>query len=296
MSRNLGYIGLGVMGLPFARHLAAAGHRVAVHDVDAAAVSRAVSFDNIAAAAGVTAVAGASEIVFTCLPSPEAVESVYAELDKPGLTCCDNSTIDPNMAKRLHASLKERGMGYVECPMLGGAKEAEAGRLFLLLSGDAADIERILPVATLAAREYRVVGGPGVANRFKVVQNGLGHVQAVAIAEALAILAKAGADLDLFIDVVRAGGGMAATPLFSAKASMMRDPTPVIKGSLRICAKDVGLAAALAQELGLELPLLRRASEVYGAAMEQGLGNQDMAAIARVVEGMTGTRIARSSD
>ncbi len=54
MSRNLGYIGLGVMGLPFARHLAAAGHRVAVHDVDAAAVRRAVSFDNIAAAAGVT--------------------------------------------------------------------------------------------------------------------------------------------------------------------------------------------------------------------------------------------------
>ena len=50
MSRNLGYIGLGVMGLPFARHLAAAGHRVAVHDVDAAAVRRAVSFDNIAAA------------------------------------------------------------------------------------------------------------------------------------------------------------------------------------------------------------------------------------------------------
>jgi 2-hydroxy-3-oxopropionate reductase len=292
MGEAVGYVGLGVMGLPYAAHLARAGHRVAVFDRDPGAMDRARAL-GLAAAESVAAVVDAADILFTCLPSPTAVREVYVDVAKPGLVACDNSTIDPHLARSLQAGLKTRGVGYIECPMLGGIGEAEAGKLFLIVSGEAADVERVLPLALVAARDHRVVGGPGTASLFKSVQNGLGLVQMTAIAEALALVASAGGDLDAFIDVVREGGGMAATPLFRAKAPAMRDPDAPAVGKLYIGAKDATLAAGLAEAEGLDLPLFRRSEAVYRTAIAAGLAERDVSAIARVVEAEAGVRIAR---
>ena len=293
MGEAVGYVGQGVMGLPYAVHLANAGHRVSVFDREPAAMERART-RGLEIATDIAAVVAHADILFTCLPSPAAVREVYAELAKPGLVACDNSTIDPNLARSLHAELKGRGVGYVECPMLGGVGEAEAGRLFLIVSGEAADVDRVLPLALVAARDHRVVGGPGTASLFKSVQNGLGLVQMTAIAEALALVATAGGDLDAFIDVVGEGGGMAATPLFRAKAPAMRDRDAPAVGKLYIGAKDAALAAGLAEAEGLDLPLFRRSDAVYRAAIAAGLAERDVSAIVRVIEAETGARIARS--
>jgi 2-hydroxy-3-oxopropionate reductase len=292
MGETVGYVGLGVMGLPYAVHLALAGHRVVVFDREPAAMDRARA-KGLAAAGSAAAVVDAAGILFTCLPSPAAVREVYADVAKPGLVACDNSTIDPNLARSLQAGLKSRGVGYVECPMLGGGPEAEAGKLFLIVSGDGADVDRVLPLALVAARDHRVVGGPGTASLFKSVQNGLGLVQMTAIAEALALVAVAGGDLDAFIDVVGEGGGMAATPLFRAKAPAMRDRAAPAVGKLYIGAKDAALAAGLAEAEGLHLPLFARTEAVYRAAIAAGLAEGDVSAIARVVEAETEARIAR---
>lgn len=293
MTARVGYIGLGVMGAPFAGHLAAAGHAVIVYDRAAAAMERAAAAAALTPVDSVAAAAEGADVLFTCLPHQRAVEEVYTALDQPGLLCCDNSTIGPTLAKSLHRRLAERGMQYVECPMLGGVDQARAGELYLLLSGDADAVARVLPLAAVAARGHCVVGGPGTASLFKTVQNGLGHVQATAIAEALVLVTAAGGDVDKFIDVVGAGGGMAATPLFRARAPMMRDPGLPAKGALHIAAKDIGLAAALAEEHGVSAPFMTRAAAVYAQAMKRGLESEDMATIARVVEDETGVRIAR---
>jgi 3-hydroxyisobutyrate dehydrogenase-like beta-hydroxyacid dehydrogenase len=292
MGETVGYVGLGVMGLPYAAHLARAGHRVVVFDRDTSAMARARAL-GLEPAAGIDEVVAHVDILFSCMPSPAAVREVYAGVAKPGLVACDNSTIDPNLARALHSELESRGVGYVECPMLGGRPEAEAGTLFLIFSGEVANVERVLPLALVAARDHRVVGGPGAASLFKSVQNGLGLVQMTAIAEALALVAAAGGDLDAFIDVVGEGGGMAATPLFRAKAPAMREPDAAAVGKLYIGAKDAALAAGLAEAEGLELPLFARAEAVYRAAITAGLAEGDVSAIARVIEAQTGTRIAR---
>lgn len=292
MGEAVGFVGLGVMGLPFAAHLVEAGHRVVVFDRDPAAMARATA-RGLEPAAGIGEVVAHADILFTCLPSPAAVRAVYADVAKPGLVACDTSTIDPNLARSLQAELEGRGVGYVECPMLGGVGEVEAGKLFLIVSGEAADVARVLPLALVAARDHRVVGGPGTASLFKSVQNGLGLVQMTAIAEALALVASAGGDLDAFIDVVGEGGGMAATSLFRAKAPAMRDPDAPAVGKLYIGAKDAALAAGLAEAEGLDLPLFRRGQAVYEAAITAGLAERDVSAIARVIEAQTGTRIAR---
>lgn len=288
---NIGFVGLGAMGLPMARRLADAGHRLFAYDVDATALGQADSA-GVARAADVAAACADSEVLITCLPRPDIVEQVYAQVNRTGVLACDCSTIPPTLAWRLHAELAARGVAYVECPMLGGAVQAAAGELFLILSGVTEDVERLAPILEVIGRGYRHVGGPGTASLFKVVQNGLGHVQIVAIAEALAILAKAGADLGEWCDVVAAGHGMADTPLFRARAKEMLVAEPEVAGKLRIGAKDIGLAAALAAELGVDAKLFVQADRDYQAAITQGLGETDTASVARAVEARTGVRIS----
>ena len=174
--------------------------------------------------------------------------------------------------------------------MLGGAAEAAAGQLFFVLSGVEQDLEPLLPLLRGLGREHRYVGGPGQANRIKVVQNGLGLVQLAAIAEALSILAKDGADLAQFCDIVSAGGGMADTPLFRARAPLMLQEDQHSDGRLRIGAKDIGLAVALADELQLHeaTPLFHAAGAMFQQAMDAGLSEIGTAAIARIAEQRVG--------
>jgi 2-hydroxy-3-oxopropionate reductase len=128
------------------------------------------------------------------------------------------------------------------------------------------------------------------------VQNGLGLVQLAGIAEALGILAKAGADLEAFCEVVAAGHGMADTPLFRAKAPMMVARATEARGKLRIGAKDIGLAVALAREVGVEAPLFERAARLFAAAIAEGLGEGDIAGVARAFEAESGVRIGPGAD
>ena len=230
----------------------------------------------------------ASDVLITCLPNPQVVEAVYGEVARPGLLACDCSTIGPSLAIRLHEELAARGVRYLECPMLGAPAQAAAGELFLILSGDEAAASELAPIFDAISRGRRFVGGPGQASRIKVVQNGLGLIQAVAIGEALSILAKAGADLQTFCEVVAEGGGMAASPLFRAKARTMLEAEPRVLAKLRIGAKDIALALALAAEQDVPAPLLQETAEVLQDAMRMGLGESDLAALARAIERRAG--------
>jgi 3-hydroxyisobutyrate dehydrogenase-like beta-hydroxyacid dehydrogenase len=167
--------------------------------------------------------------------------------------------------------------------MLGGVAQAEAGELLLVLSGPQQACRRLEPLFGAIARAWRHVGGPGTASLFKTVQNGLGLAQLVAIAEALTLVERAGADPAAFVEVVNAGRGMAASPLFAARAPMMLDPDAVPNGALRIAAKDAALASATARRLGLDASLLASTEALFAAALEAGLGERDISAVIRVV-------------
>jgi 2-hydroxy-3-oxopropionate reductase len=295
-AERLGFVGLGAMGAPIARRLALAGFPVTVLDRDPARMGALEGTPRLSLAADLEELEREADILLTCLPSEKAVLEVAAALRRPGLLVVDLSTIRPTTARRLHAELAGRLVRHVECPMIKGPAEAEAGTLFLLVSGEPADIERIRPLLPVIGSEHRIVGGPGAASRIKTVQNGLGLVQLAAIAEALTLVAADGGDLDRFIEVVAAAGGMAASPLFRAKAPRMREPAPEAAGALRIGAKDSALADGLAEELGLDLPLFRRTAELFRAALAQGLGEADIAAVARALERETGISIARAGE
>jgi len=282
LSRSIGFIGLGAMGLPVARRLAGAGHRLVAFD---AAPDRlaAASTEGIEAAGSVAEVVERAELLFVCVASPGAGESILSPLRKAGLVVCDLSTIGPTLAKRLHAELAARGIGYVECPMLGGVDEAAGGRLFLLVSGDPGDVAKVSDLLPAFSRTVRTVGGPGSASLFKTLQNGLGLAQLCAMAKALAVVERAGGDAAAFVEVVGEGGGMAATPLFRAKAPLMLQKAPPVKGSLHIGAKDSQLAASLAREVGIDAWLLEASAALFAKAMASGLAAEDIAVVRRMI-------------
>jgi 3-hydroxyisobutyrate dehydrogenase-like beta-hydroxyacid dehydrogenase len=296
LQETLGMIGLGAMGLPVAKRLAAAGYPVVAYDRALERLSSLEGQKGVELAERPEAVVERADILLTCLPTPAIVEEVYEGVSKPGLLAMDLSTVGPSLAQRLWRGLKERGVAYVESPMLGGVDEAVQGTLFLVVSGEPGNVKRVEHLFPLISRDQRRVGGPGNASRFKTVQNGLGLVQMAAIAEALAMLEAAGADLPAFIDVVNEGRGMAATPLFRAKAPLMLDPAAPVKGELHIGAKDSALARDLARELGLTLPLFERSAELFAAAMQSGLAKADIAAVARVMDAEIGRQIGQRGE
>ncbi len=295
--RTIGYIGLGTMGAAMARRLADAGHELLVFDRAAAAMDALAAHDRVTAAPSAGAVAESAELVFACLPDPQAGRAALlgevgvAAGARTGLVVCDHSTVDPTSAAELAAALAAHGATYLECPVLGGRAEAESGQLFGVVSGDEATYRRLAPLIGVVTREHRYVGGTGEASRFKSIQNGLGIVQWAGMVEALGILARAGVDLDVWYDVVVNGHGMADTPLFRTMARKIISGDPTFRAHLRIGAKDIALAARQARELGLDAPVFSAAEALFAEALEMGLGESDMAELARVIERRFGATI-----
>ena len=269
------------MGLPFALHLKGAGHEVTV-------INRSDRPYETARKAGLRIAetledcVDASDILFTCLPSSKIIDETYARIQKPGLICCDNSTVPHEQALKLNAELKERGMAYVECPIFGSAKKAQDGAVYLVISGDAVPVQRVMPIASVASRGISNVGGPGTASLVKILQNGLGHVQMVAMAQTLAAAQLAGIDLDRFVEVVSDCGGMASTPLFRRKAPQMLRLPQETGAKLQIATKDAEAAARLFQRLGAEGAMADSAYHAYAEAESMGLAELDFAAVVKV--------------
>ena len=279
---RLGYVGLGAMGLPFATHLRKAGYETTVFNRSDRpyAAARAA---NLTIADSLEVCVASSDILFTCLPSSSIIDDVYARIDKPGLICCDNSTVPPEQAIRLNKDLNERGMVYVECPIFGSAQDAIDAQVYLIASGDCDAVERILPIAGRAARAAVRVGGTSAASLMKVLQNGLGHVQMVAMAETLVAAERAGLDPALFVDVVSNCGGMASTSLFQRKAPQMLNPPSKTNAKLAIAAKDAKAAATISEEIGMPEALVTHSAKAYERALSKELGDNDFSAIIEAI-------------
>lgn len=299
---TIGYIGLGTMGLPMAQNIAAAGHPVIVHDQSAANLAAVTGRTGFSIADSGRAVAERCDVVCLCLPDARAARQVLLGADgvatgaRAGLLVCDNSSIDRSTALDFHQALQRRGISYLECPVLGGREQAQSGELFAVVSGDADCYRTMESLIRVISRDHRFVGAAGTASLFKSVQNGLGLVQWAGIAEALGILAAAGADLNLWYEVVTEGHGMADTPLFRAMARKIIDEDNDFRAYLRIGAKDIELASAQARALRLDAATFEAANGLFREALALGLGEQDIAQIARVIEARFATTIGSGPD
>ena len=298
MQGRVGFIGLGTMGMPMAANLAKAGVALVVHDASPAAVAAASKAAGVSAAASPAEVAAQVDVLFTCLPNNDIVREVYLEAGgiaggaRAGLVTCDCSTVGPEVTVQISEALRPRGIHHMDTPMLGSQPQAVEGQIFFIVGGEASKVEVIAPYLKIMGKLHMYVGASGMANRVKLIHNGLAAVTSVAVAEALAVCIQSGVDPYTFYDVVRNGGGMAYGTYFDRRAKRIFDGEFSPTFMLELMLKDAALALALARSCKVPAPMLELTALTYQEAVERGWGKEDFSAVTHVIEGRIGRRLS----
>jgi 3-hydroxyisobutyrate dehydrogenase len=298
MPERVGFVGLGTMGLPMAANLAKAGVGLLVHDASPKALATAARLPGASAAESIADVAARAAVVFTCLPNDASVREVYlgaggiVSAARPGLVTCDCSTVSPEVTTAVHAGLKARGVDHMDTPMLGSQPQAVEGQIFFIVGGEAARVPTIAPYLEIMGKMHMYVGGSGMANRVKLIHNGLAAVTSVAVAEALAVCVQSGVDPSTFYEVVRNGGGMAYGTYFERRAKRIFDGEFSPTFMLELMRKDAVLALALARSVQVPAPILEETKRTYDEAVDSGWGREDFSAVTHVIEKRIGRRLS----
>jgi 3-hydroxyisobutyrate dehydrogenase len=292
---EIGFIGLGAMGLPMTRHLVEAGHTVSVASRSRGPVEEAVSFGAVDGGNPLE-VARASDVVILCVPSsPQVIEVVGAMVPAlgPGKVVVDCSTIDPEVARTQHERVTATGAGFLDAPLSGGTAGAQKGTLTLMVGGDAATLEVARPALDPFAGLIVHVGGPGMGQVVKLCNNLIYAAQMVATSEATALARKSGVDLDKFLEVLTHSTG-------DCVAVRTRLPAPgVVADSpasnqwrpgfmTDLMAKDLDLALVYGASVGVPLASTAGARQALTAATVAGYGREDFSAVAKVVFALSG--------
>jgi 3-hydroxyisobutyrate dehydrogenase len=294
---DVGFIGLGAMGLPMARHLLAAGHHVTVASrsrgpIDAAVDAGAAEGD------GPAGVVDASEVTILCVPnSPEVVEIVDAALpiletgDRKIVVDC--STIDPDVERALHERVRATGARYLEAPLSGGTVGAQRGTLTLMVGGAADVLDAARHAFDPFAGRVVHVGGPGMGQVVKLCNNLVFAAQMLATAEATTMAAKAGVDLHKLLEVlVHSTGDCVAVRTRIPFAGVVPD-SPASNDwapgfMTDLMAKDLDLALATAARMRTPMFTPGVVRQVLSAASEAGYGREDFSALGKVIRDLGG--------
>ncbi len=289
MAKVVGVIGLGIMGGAMARNLVADGWRVLGFDTDPARRAE-LAAAGVEAAASVAAAAREAEVLITSLPSPGAVLASARALAESGLPKrvvveCSTLSIADKLA--VQQVLANAGHEALDVPISGTGSQAVNRDLVLYASGEAATIDALRPLFGGFARLTHNLGAYGNGSRMKFVANLLVAINNVASAEAMVLGIKAGLDPKQLVELVRSGA--ANSRVFELRAPMMA-AAEYLPATMK-CAvwqKDMDVIGHFATELGVPTPLFNATQPVYAAAMAQGHGADDTAAVCAVLEAMAG--------
>ena len=286
---RIGFIGVGTMGLPMARNLAAKGFAITAYDVSAEA-SRAAAASGLAVAASAAEAVARADLVVTMLPSSPHVEAVYTgdggviAAARPGTLCVDMSTIDPAVSRRVAQAAAERGLRFVDAPVSGGVPRATDGTLAIMVGGAAQDVAEARPALEAMGRNVIHVGPVGSGEVVKLCNNLIAGVAAVAVSEAFRIAEGFGVDPAVVTEVVAKSSGhtwlmehMHPVPGLVAQSASSHGYQPGFMTDL-MC-KDLGLAVDAARALRVPVFVAPVAQQVYRLASSQGLGRKDFTSV-----------------
>jgi 3-hydroxyisobutyrate dehydrogenase len=246
---TVGVVGLGNMGGRIARRLVDGGEDVVGFDLDAERAAAA----GARAAASLSEVASAADVVLLSLPDSSAIEAVVDAIEgalRAGQVVVDLSTAAPASTVAIHERLAARDVAYVDAGISGGAAGAEAGTLTIMAGGEAQALDAVRPVLAHFAATVHHMGASGSGHVAKLINNFLNAISLAATAEAMVAGRKAGLDLRQLLEVVNESSGVNF-------ATLNRFPRIVegdyLEGGLTsdLMAKDVMLYLDLARELGV---------------------------------------------
>lgn len=282
-SLKVAFLGLGVMGLPMAGHLARAGHDVTVYNRTAAKAQAWVKeFGGRSAATPREAAAGA-DIVFACVGNDDDLRSVVLGADgafagmKQGACFVDHTTASAAVARELHAKAGESGLHFIDAPVSGGQAGAVNGVLTVMCGGEPEVFERVRPVITAYARAVTLIGAPGAGQLAKMVNQICiaGLVQG--LAEGIAFGQAAGLDMKRVLDVISKGA--AQSWQMENRGATMVDDKFDFGFAVDWMRKDLAICFEEAARNGAKLPVTRIVDEYYKEIQEMGGGRWDTSSL-----------------
>jgi 3-hydroxyisobutyrate dehydrogenase-like beta-hydroxyacid dehydrogenase len=267
--KKIAWLGLGLIGLPMASRLAAAGWRVTGFDINPERMQLA-SQRRITAAASVAAALDGAEFVFTSMPNEKVFVEVLSGLPTRA-TVIDTSTVGPQASAKVAAALK--GVAYLRAPISGSVGHAESGQLTTFVSGPRGAFDAAVEAFKAYTRAQFWVGEGEEARYAKLAVNLMVAVTAGMMKEALALGTQGGISWEKMLELI--GESVVASPVVKYKLDPVRrhDYTPTATTSLVL--KDVDLMVAAAKAEGLELPLVAAMQKLFRRAGEQGLAARD---------------------
>jgi 3-hydroxyisobutyrate dehydrogenase-like beta-hydroxyacid dehydrogenase len=292
---RVGFIGLGTMGAPMARHLAVAGHEVTVYNRSSVRAEQWVATHGGARANSPRDVAAVSEFVMVCVGNDDDVRAVTLGPDgalaglAAGGVLVDHTTASATMARDLAAACAVQGVGFVDAPVSGGQAGAENGQLTVMCgSDDEAVYARTEQVVAAYAKRCRHLGGAGAGQLTKMVNQICiaGVVQG--LSEALDFALRAGLDPDAVVDVISKGAAQ-SWQMENRSSTMVRDQFE-FGFAVEWMRKDLGICFDEASRNGARLEMTRMVDAFYAEVQRLGGSRWDTSSlIARLRPGVTGT-------
>lgn len=272
---RIGWIGTGVMGASMCGHLISAGYKATVTNR-----SRAKAEPLIAKGAEWAdtprQVAERSDVVFSIVGYPSDVRSVILGPDgalagsKPGVTLVDMTSSEPSLAIEIYEAAKAKGVHSVDAPVSGGDVGAREARLSIMIGGDEAAVQQVMPLFEIMGKTIVRQGGPGAGQHTKVVNQVLIAANMIAVCEGLLYAYRAGLDLNRVLESVSTGAaGSKSLDIYASRIIANKfEPGFYVEHFI----KDMGIALAEAKRMGLALPGLALAQQLYWALAAQGHG------------------------
>ena len=287
---KIAFLGLGVMGSRMAARLLEAKFDVTVwnRSPERAGPLRAAG---AAAAASPREAAAGAEAIIAMVADDRASRGVWLGDHGAlagaarGTTIVECSTLSPEWVVALAAEASARGCDFLDAPVTGSKPQAASGEVLFLVGGDPAALERARPVLQPMSRDIVHLGPTGSGARMKLVNNFVSASQAVALAEALAFSRACGLDPEAAMSVVM--NGAPGSPLVKTVGARMLAQDYTVNFSMRLMRKDVGYAIDEARRCGVTLRTAATTAELFDAALAEGRGEEDFAAVAESIRGQT---------
>jgi len=281
--RQVAFLGLGVMGLPMAGHLAKAGHQVTVYNRNAQKAQAWVEEFGGRACATPREAASGAEIVFSCVGNDDDLRSVvlgdqgaFAGM-QAGATYVDHTTASASVAREMYAVAKGKSLKFIDAPVSGGQAGAINGMLTVMCGGDAADFAHVRDVIAVMARAVTVVGPVGAGHLAKMVNQICiaGVVQG--LSEGIAFGQAAGLDMKQVLDVINKGA--AQSWQMENRGNTMVDDQFEFGFAVDWMRKDLGLAMDEARRNGARVPVTALVDQFYADVQQMGGSRWDTSSL-----------------
>jgi 3-hydroxyisobutyrate dehydrogenase len=283
---NIGWIGLGNIGVPMVKNLIKAGHHVTVYNRNPEKSAALHESTGVAVSKSPADLVASSDFIITMISDDAAVKAVYEAEDgifsvpaKEGLITIDMSTVSPETTRYLAAVCADKGITYLDAPVSGSIKPAEEGQLVIMVGGEEAAYEKAKPIFEVLGKSSTYLGESGKGNSAKLAINLFLGIIGQGLSEAVVFAEKNGVSAEELLPLINGGPLGSGFTKMKSENIVSNNYKPAF--SLKLLAKDIKLA----EDNGMDTPFGQSLTKTIGLAIEKGHGDRDMIGILNYLSG-----------